>query len=307
MRLRRLLLILGLLWPMSAGAADSLTFGHLNTAQLEAIFDYYDYTGMRGYLSIPEHQYPPLFFQYFPDDFATVADEKKRNELFIKILAPLTLRLNNEILDERRSIQLAAKNFETTGELTPEQEKFVEEKAAKYDIFTRFKGHRRYKYLFSELLRRVHVVLPSLLITAAALETNWGTSRIVKDGNSLYKTLVWHTDDGLKPIGETEDDTYRIKTYPNIYASMQEFAIKLNSHIGFEPLRNLRNEILRRRTPLLGSTLAANMVWNSPLYNYAGLFDYTLSYYELNTIDKSVLNSKMIERPLPPDLQKLTI
>ena len=75
---------------------------------------------------------------------------------------------------------------------------------------------------------------PSILITGAALETNWGTSRIVKEGNSLYKTLIWHTNEGLKPIGEKEDDSYRIKTYPNIYTSMQEFALKINSSISFE-------------------------------------------------------------------------
>ena len=88
---------------------------------------------------------------------------------------------------------------------------------------------------------------------------------------------------------------------------MQEFALKLNSSISFNEFREFRNQILERRTPLLGTMLAPQMVWNSPLQNYAGLFDYTLAYYELNIIDKSVLDSKMIEKSLPKKLQDLAL
>ncbi len=307
--MRRLMCVfcLCLLAALPASASDQLTFGRLSVSRLEAVFDFYGYNGEKGYLMIPGYRYPPIFLRYFPDDFNKITDEKRRNALFIKILAPLALHINNEILTERRQIRELNENFRCTGELTAEQEKLVEKKAAKYDVFTRFQGHRRYSYLLSELLNRVHVVPPSILITAAALETNWGTSRIVREGNSLYKTLVWHTAEGLKPIGETEDDTYRIKTYPDIGASMREFALKLNSGLPYADFRGFRNRILERRTPLLGSVLAPYLVWNSPLKNYAGLFDYTLAYYELNIIDKSVLDSKMISRELPENLRKLAL
>lgn len=288
-------------------AAEKLEFGRLSTAQLQAIFDHYQYTGEKGYLRVPQYSYPPLFFKYFPHDFNSITDEAKRNALFIKILAPLTLRLNNEIIAERRQIQALAHAFKTNTGLNSEQERQLEETADKYDVFTRLKGHRRQAYLIDELLQRVHVIPPSILITAAALETNWGTSRIVTEGNSLYKTLNWYSDDGLKPIGETEDDSYRIKTYPDIYSAMKAFALKLNSQLPYQDFRGFRNRILERRTPLLGSILAPYLVWNSPLSNYAGLFDYTLAYYELNIIDKSILDSKMINKELPPELQTLML
>ena len=285
-------------------ATESIELGKITVQELEQIFSFYQYDGEKGYLMIPEYNYPPIFCNYFPSDFNTITDEKKRNTLFIKILAPLTLKLNAEILSERKDIKSLAQSFQTNKQLTPEQIKILEKKASKYDVFTRLRGDYRYQYLLDELLKKVHVVAPSVLITAAALETNWGTSRIVKEGNSLYKTLIWHTSDGLKTIGETEDDSYRIKTYHNIYDSMKEFALKLNSSISFDNFRGIRHEILERRTLLLGSTLAPYLVWNSPLKNYAGLFEYTLSYYELNIIDKSILNSKMISGKKPSFLKE---
>ena len=293
--------------PLPAKAADALNLGKISVAELEEIYDFYDYHGEKDYLMIPSYHYPPIFLKYFPSDFAKITDEKKRNAMFIKILAPLTMKLNNEILAERKEILAVLKDFQKHQELSSEQEKFIEDKATKYDVFTRLQGYRRYAYFLDELLKKVHVIPPSILITASALETNWGTSRIVKEGNSLYKALNWYSDEGLKPIGEKEDDSYRIKTYPDIYSSMQEFALKLNSSISFKELRGFRDKILDRRTPLLGTMLAPHMVWNSPLQNYAGLFDYTLAYYELNIIDKSVLDSKMIEKSLPKKLQDLAL
>ncbi len=46
-------------------------------------------------------------------------------------------------------------------------------------------------------------------------------------------------------------------------------------------------------------------MWNSPLKNYAGIIEYTIAFYELNIIDKSLLNSKMIDKPLPERFKKL--
>ncbi len=288
-------------------AAETIEIDHIKTKDLQDIYAFYNYKGEKDYLMVPSYHYPPIFLRHFPDDFTTITDEARRNALFIKILAPLTLKLNNEIIAERREIAALNKDFLQNQELSPQQEQWLEDKAAKYDVFPRLKGHRRYTYLLEELLQKVHVIPPSVLITASALETNWGTSRIVKEANSLYKALDWYTDQGLKPIGETQDDSYRIKIYPDIYRSMQEFAHKLNSALPYQDFRGFRNRVLDRRTPLLGSTLAPYLVWNSPLKNYAGLFDYTLAYYELNIIDKSVLDSKMIDKELPKALKDKTL
>ncbi len=303
---RRIIFILCLL-ANPAMAAESIEIGQVTTKQLEEIFSFYQYSGEKDYLMIPEYNYPPIFCNYFPSDFNQITDEKKRNALFIKILAPIALRINNEIINERKELKNVAQSLKDKGSLTQKQIQFLEEKAQKYDVFTRLKDDYRYSFLIEKLLQKIHVVAPSILIIGAALETNWGTSRIVKEGNSLYKALAWHTKEGLKPIGEKEDDSYRIKTYPNIYASMQEFALKINSSISFENFRGFRQQVIDRRTLLLGSTLAPYLVWNSPLKNYAGLFEYTLSYYELNIIDKSILNSKMITKELPKHLKGLTL
>lgn len=289
-----LLLLLLAFFPAVASADDELWLQDIPLSKLQDVYHRCSYEGMRGYLMLPSYKYPPVYLKNFPADYNKLSDETERNALFIKILAPLALKLNQDLLAERAVISAIAERFRQNQSLSAADIETLEAKAAKYDIFSRLKEDERWRYLISELLNRVDRIPPSIMITAAALETNWGTSRIVKEGNSLYKTLVWHTDKGLKPIGETTDDSYRIKIYPDIYASMHDFALKVNSHPSFTALRNFRREQRERTANISGLILAPYTYGNSQLKNYAGIFDYTMAYYELQVIDKSSLDATMI-------------
>ena len=289
-----LLLLLLAFFPAVASADDELWLQDIPLSKLQDVYHRCSYEGMRGYLMLPSYKYPPVYLKNFPADYNKLSDETERNALFIKILAPLALKLNQDLLAERAVISAIAERFRQNQSLSAADIETLEAKAAKYDIFSRLKEDERWCYLISELLNRVDRIPPSIMITAAALETNWGTSRIVKEGNSLYKTLVWHTDKGLKPIGETTDDSYRIKIYPDIYASMHDFALKVNSHPSFTALRNFRREQRERTANISGLILAPYTYGNSQLKNYAGIFDYTMAYYELQVIDKSSLDATMI-------------
>lgn len=288
-----------------ARAAEELWLKPLKLSQLEEIYQIYGYTGERGYLRLPSYHYPPIFLSSFPDDFTTVTDEKERAALFIKITAPLALKVNQDISAERGEIISMQQDFASRQELTAAQNERLEALAKKYDLFSRLKGYPRTKHLLGELLQRIDTLPPSFLIAMAALETDFGASRILRDGNALYKQLSWHTGEGLKPEGETVDDSYRIQTFPTLYASMSSFALKLNSAIAYRPMRDARAAWRNRGDILQGTTLAYSLLMHSPLKNYAGILEYTIAFYELNIIDKSVLDSTIISKPLPQALAPL--
>ncbi len=277
-------------------SAEEIWLQDIPVAKLQSLYSKIGYDGEKEYLMLPSYRYPTVYLKNFPSDYNSIIDEKERNALFIKILTPLALKLNQEILKERSEISAISQKFNRGEELSAADIALIEKQAAKYDIFTRLKDKERYNYLLKELLIRVDQIPPSIMITAAAIETNWGTSRIVKEGNSLYKQLVWHTDKGLKPLGETEDDSYRIKIYPSIYSSMQDYALKINSAPAFKSLRNFRRERRERTSNMSGLILAPYVYGSSNLKNYAGIFDYTLAYYELITIDKSQIDDTMVQQ-----------
>ncbi|MBE6454376.1 MAG: hypothetical protein E7004_02325 [Alphaproteobacteria bacterium] len=288
--LKLLLFFFALLLFSSQAKANDLWLKDIPVKKLENLYQDINYQGdIKDHLMLKDKKYPRIFLKNFPLGYEKITDEQKRNALFLKILIPLAMKMNEEISEQRSEITKLQEKHLSGKKLSQAETDKIEQLATTYDIFTRIKGSDRYTYLLHELLIRVDFIPASILVTAAAIETNWGASRIVKEGNSLYKILEWHTTEGLKPIGETEDDSYRIKIYPDLYSSVKDYAIKVNSARSFEKFRQFRLKLKRLNKTATGQVLAPYTYGSSNLENYPGLFDYTLAYYELLAIDKSSL------------------
>jgi uncharacterized FlgJ-related protein len=126
-------------------------------------------------------------------------------------------------------------------------------------------------------------------MATAAIESNWGTNRPAQLANSLYRELVWYTEDGLEPLDEPEDKSYRYKIFPTLYDSMVSHALKINSNVNYEQFRTERKQVRLREKPLLGRNFAHTMLLDSNLQNYAGILDYTITFYELINLDEAEL------------------
>jgi len=265
---------------------DGIYLNGVTLSQLETIYKDYNY---RDYLYMKDWQYPPIFMESLPTDFNNITDSKKRNKLFLQMMVPLALKVNFEIMLERYELEEIITEFNEKHDLSAEQIKIIEEKATKYDIFTRLQGERRYSLILKQLKERIDSVPPSILIAVAAIESDWGTNRPSQLANSLYRELVWYTDEGLEPLDEKEDKTYRYKIFNSLYDSMKSYALKINSGVNYQQFRTLRVLNRYREVPLLGRNIAHSMYFDSNLQNFAGILDYTITFYELTNIDEAEL------------------
>lgn len=269
---------------------DGLYINNVNAAVLQKIYEdfgYHDFV-------TEDKKIPAIFLESMPVDFNEIEDQNVRNRLFIAIMAPLALKINEEVMLERGHILELGNDFEKNGKLSSKQVKELEKLATKYDIFTRMKGKDRYEILLSDLEIRVDQVAPALIIAVAAAESNWGTADEVRQGNALYKLKDWFTDKGIKPKGE-DDDSYRIKTYPDLLSAIRDYVLKLNSDINFQHMWVARKQLRNHNQMLKGRTTVNGMVLGSPLENYAGLLNYILTFYDLINIDMSKLKSITFE------------
>ena len=72
----------------------------------------YDLKGVRAGQKVK-----PIYLTKLPKDLKTLGDTKKKRELFIKILLPLILDVNNKINEDRKKLfKILGKNFNTVGE-----------------------------------------------------------------------------------------------------------------------------------------------------------------------------------------------
>jgi len=265
--------------------SEGMYVDNISSQVLQQMFADYGY---KDFIYMPDWKYPPIFLKSMPFDFDKIEDKNLRNRLFLQIMAPLALLLKENLVLERAEILEIADQWEQKRSLNEEQRQKLEDLAVQYDVFTRIKGENRYDILLKNLLLKVDEVPPSLLIAAAAAESNWGVAPEVKAGNSLYKAKEWYTQEGIKPAGET-DDSYRIKVYATLYDAMADYALKLNSDVNFESFRTQRALIKYRDKPVRGRVVVSDMVVGSPLQNYAGLLSYIIAFYDLINFDEAEL------------------
>lgn len=272
---------------------EGLYVKNITTANLQKLFSDFSYDDF----VLPENKYPPIFVVNFPKDFKQTESKDLRNKLFIQILAPLALRLKEEIILERLPLMQMSERYNQQQSFSPEDKELLEKMAVKYDVFSKIKDDSRYEILLQELLLKVDEVPPSLLIAAAAAESNWGTADEVEGGNALYKAKVWYSDEGIKPKDE-DDDSYRIRIFPSLYAAMYDYALKFNTDINFENFRINRSHLRKRNKTPRGRVMVYNMVIGSPLQNFAGLISYILTFYDLINVDEGSLKSvkQMMEK-----------
>lgn len=258
---------------------------YISNISVNELEEYYKKFGYVDYIYMPDWQYPPIFLNEMPKDFSQIEDASKKNNLFLRIIAPIALKINQDIKEEQHEIIYVLSRYEDNKEFSKEDMAYLDEKAKKYDIFTTMQGNTKYELYLEELHKKVDIIPPSILIGIAAIETNWGTSSSLELGNSLYKEKSWYTNEGLIPEGETEDPNYRIKTFNSLYDSMYSFALKINSFIDYTDFRFTRLLRREKNDSIHGRFAAHSFITSSPLHNYAGLLDYTITFYDLINFD----------------------
>ena len=283
--------VFAVVWTFEALCVDykvDQTGVYLKGYNSQELKDMFTDLAYEKYIDLPGNEYPRIFVRNLPSDFAELKDTTERNRFFMQILIPLILKVNDEVSEEREIVEALAYDFELNKDVDEADMYYIDLLASKYDVTTPFKDTRKYIKLLSVLKEKVDIVPPSVLIASAAIHTNWGTSRIAVLANNLFKQRVWYEEEGLTPIGD-ENDGYKYKIYDSLEESIRDYVLKLNSNVNYEAFRQKRAVLRKRDYELYGKRMDWAMVLDSKLNNYAGLLDYTLTFYKLYRVDTAVL------------------
>lgn len=250
------------------------------TKEVEDLFlkyGYEDYTKTRSY-------FPRIYLSKLPTDWKEIPESPTRNRTFIRILLPLVLKINEEIKAEREEVEKVGRKYVNGQPLSEEDLKLLEEKAEKYNVFTRLKGDERTGLLLKRLLTNIDELPPSIMISTAAIYTDWGTSRLALEANDLYKEEIWYKNEGLRPADDENSD-YRYVIYANLEDCIRAKSLKINSHVNYDYFRESRRMSRELNRPPFGRQLAVKMMNDSNYQNIAGIIDYTFIFYKLDNTD----------------------
>ena len=173
----------------------------------------------------------PIYISVLPTEIGKIESTKEKKEIFIKIILPLILRENEEIISDRKKL------FRILGKVknTRAEKKWLKFKLKQYKVINSD---------LSELKIRMDIIPVSLAIAQAAKETGWGTSRFALEGNALFGQWTYSAD-GLKPENDITGN-HKVRKFNILQASVRAYKRNLNSHKVYKNFRSERAKLRER-------------------------------------------------------------
>lgn len=184
-----------------------------------------------------------LVFLFMSMSIGTIAQKNltKQQQEFVNFLLPLIKQANHEIATQRTGIYSVFQDFKKNRKLSPTAMKLIFGYAKLYNVeipddTSDFQLSDRH---FKELLKRVDIIPQKLVLAQAAIESDWGKSRFVKECNNYFGIQCYTRGCGVK-ANKAKDKNFWVKSYPSAIDCVRDYMLLLNSSKYYKNFRELR-------------------------------------------------------------------
>ena len=187
----------------------------------------------------------------FGKHYYKIRSIKEKKAAFVNTLLPKIKKAEKKILTDRAFIEKFFKKYIFTYSLK-----------SRSDLMHLLRISRKYRikqiYNEAEYLNKVDTVPVSLVLAQSAVESAWGESRFVKEGNNLFGEWTWGKK-GIIPAGRDENATHKLRIFPSLDASISRYMLNLNRHPSYKGFRELRAHKRAIKQPFTGLDAATQM------------------------------------------------
>ena len=210
-----------------------------------------------------------------------------KKEVFFRVLAPLILRSNELIMQDRERLMSFVDGAD-------EDEDWIAELAVRYRIIDSPESEVGSEQL-KELVNRVDIVPPSLALAQTTEESGWGTSRFADQGNAMFGQWAWG-DKAIKPEQQRAGKgNYGIAAFDSPQESVSGYMMNINTHRAYAPLRDKRAQMRAKGQSLTGAALAPTLLnYSERGQHYVDTLNSIMSYNKLAEVDEARLVGPVI-------------
>ncbi len=216
--------------------------------ELIALFEELNYT--RKSWEEGNREVPRITFDRVRENWKKTSNEipvPLKKQVFFRLMAPLVLMSNENILLDRQLIidsKLAAPELKTLA---------VKYKVSSGSDAPLNESHRQ------ELLTKVDILPPSLVLAQAAEESGWGSSRFTIEGNSFFGQWDF-SGNGMVPAKQRKElGNYGLARFDTPLDSVEGYMLNINTHNAYKKLRDLRAKIRAKDKLITGHELAGTL------------------------------------------------
>ena len=249
-----------------------------STGDLIEVFDTlgYDFSAVRDRgMAVPR-----VFLAELPADYSEGADASQRVDLFLNMLLPLTLLVNEDIEADRARLESLNEQLTAGATLSEDDTEWLRQLAETYKVDSETLGAET----IASLLHRVDIVPPSMALAQGAVESGWGTSSLARNANALFGQT------GSSGVRASTGHTYA--TFDRLIDAVEAYAYNLNTNRAYESFRNLRAEQRAAGEQPDGMTLMGGLMAYSELGDeYIRYIRNMIRTYDLDRVDSARLQT----------------
>ncbi len=149
-----------------------------------------------------------------------------KKEIFLKLMMPAIKISSEEVSAKRKFVRRISKR----GKANPQEEELLEKLFVDYKI-----EDRDLKKLSDKMI----IPPVSLILSQAALESGWGTSRFFREGNNVFGVWSYDMDEPRIEAVESREDgfTASLKKYKDLKESVDDYILLLSTGSAYKNLR----------------------------------------------------------------------
>ena len=153
-------------------------------------------------------------------------EKKTKKEKFIAYMLPQILIVHHEIEEKRRIVLNIKKKFEKGEEITEAEEKILKR------LLKRYKARS-----INELLDKLNVNPPSLVLAQAIAESGWGTSRFYLEGRNAFGITAFSKKGEVMKM---KGANIYLRKYKYVINSIRDYYYSVNVSWAFKKFRKVR-------------------------------------------------------------------
>jgi Bax protein len=236
-----------------------------------------------------EYQKPTKPIVAAPTAFSNIDNTSKHKVAFYQTLLPL-INAENQTIRKQRTWLLENKEKILAGHLNSRQTKMLNAIETDYGISRESSETNSFPIqMYNELITRVDMLPPALVLAQAANESAWGTSRFARLGNNYFGQWCYLKGCGIVPSARADGANHEVKKYSSVDDSLHDYFLNINHNNAYKELRSIRAS--RREQD------KAVMSKNAALHLAEGLIEYSQRRGKYVDIIKSIIqsNQKIID------------
>jgi len=211
-------------------------------------FDKYDY-------NLKNNSIPRIQPNKIPNDLKNIKDIKLKKNIFIKLMLPMVIDINQNINMKKELLINIQKKYRIGKKLSFNDINKLKHFGLEFNVKY---NQDKIPEMLKQLNIKIQPIPISLVLAQAIVESGWGTSRFAIIGNALFGQWTFNktTKNALLPINRDDGKTHSIKSFSSPYQSMKAYMTNLNRNNAYNELRRIRYSLIKLSKPISSIKLA---------------------------------------------------